>query len=222
MNISNDSEKPIIYKGPSMNPTLKNLDLLTVVPYGDRKARRGDVITYNAPDREISVTHRIISVDDKGIRTLGDNNDFPDEYVLQYEDIIGRVEYAKRKNRKIKIYGGTAGHIYAKTIRTIRWFKKTIMKILKLFRPIYRFLHKSGFLAKFVSNKAKLRTVYYRRKGYFEIHLFMGNWFVGRFNEKHADWHIKLPFRLFIKEKDLIEIKEKFINMVKNQQRSVF
>ncbi|MGB9595834.1 MAG: signal peptidase I [Candidatus Poribacteria bacterium] len=217
MNISDDSVKPIIYKGPSMNPTLKNLDLLIVVPYGNKRARRGDVITYKAPNREISVTHRIISVDDKGIKTLGDNNDYPDDYILQYEDIIGRVEYAKRKNRKIKIYGGTAGHIYAKIIRTIRWSKKTIMRILRLSRPIYNFFHRSGHLAKFVPKKAKLRTIYYKREDSFEIQLFIGNLYVGRFNNKYADWNIKLPFRLFIKEKDLMEIKEKFLSMSKNQ-----
>lgn len=217
MNIFDDSTKPIIYKGPSMNPTLKNLDLLVVVPYGDKKARRGDVITYKAPGREISVTHRIISVDDEGIRTLGDNNDLPDDYILQYEDIIGRVEYAERKNRKIKIYGGTAGHIYAKIIRTIRWFKKTVIRILRLFRPIYRFFHRSGLLAKFVPQKAKLRTIYYKRENSIEIHLFMGNWYIGRFNDKYADWDIKLPFRLFISEKDLVEIKEKFHSIGKNK-----
>lgn len=216
MKESDHSEKPIIYKGPSMNPTLKNLDILTVVPYGDRKARRGDVITYKVPDSEISVTHRIISVDDKGIRTLGDNNDLPDDYVLQHKDIIGRVEYAKRKNRKIRICGGPIGLVYAKVIRTIRWLKKIIIRILKLFRPIYRFFHRSGFLAKFIANRAKLRTIYYKKENFIEIHLFMGNFYVGRLNEKCPDWNIRLPFRLFISEKDLAEIKEKYLSS-KNQ-----
>ncbi len=196
-----------------MNPTLKNLDLLIISPYGNKKVRRGDVITFNAPNRRIKITHRVISVDDKGIRTLGDNNSLPDNYILQYEDIIGRVEYAERKNKITKIYGGTTGHIYAKTIRIIRWIKLSIMKMLRVFRPIYRFFHKTGLLTKFVPSKAKLRTIYCKKEDSIEIHLLMGNLYVGHLSNKYKDWNIKLPFKLFIREKDLIEIKRKVFNV---------
>jgi len=216
--MSDNLTNPIIYKGPSMNPTLKNLDILIVVPYGNRKVRKGDVITFRTPNRELSITHRVISVDDKGVRTLGDNNSFPDEYLLQCEDILGRVEYAERKNRRIKIYGGTIGHIYAKIIRTIRWIKLAIIKILKIFRPIYRFFHRSGLLARFVPSKMKLKTIYYEREDGIELHLLMGKWLIGRINNKRKDWDIKLPFRLFVQEKELIEVKKKFLDIVKNQQ----
>jgi signal peptidase I len=200
-----------------MNPTLKNLDMLIIVPYGEKKIRRGDVITFMPPERDISITHRVVSVDEKGVITLGDNNDFLDEYLLQPEDIWGCVEYAERKNRKIKVYGGTTGRVYAKIIRAIRRIKRTIPKIFKPLRPIYRFFHRSGLLARFVPDKMKPRTIYYEKQNGNELHLLMGKWLVGRIDRKRTNWDIRLPFRLFVNEKELIEFREKFFGMDKNQ-----
>jgi signal peptidase I len=200
-----------------MNPTLKNLDMLIIVPYNEKKIQRGDVITFVLPDRAISITHRVVSVDEKGVKTLGDNNNLLDEYLLQPEDIWGCVEYAERKNKRIRIYGGTTGHLYAKIIRSIRRIKHTIPKIFKPLRPIYIFLHRSGFLARFVPDKMKPRTIYYEKQNGDELHLLMGKWLIGRIDRKRTNWDIRLPFRLFVNEKELIEFREKFFSMEKNQ-----
>ena len=75
-NIPDASLKPIVYKGPSMNPTLKAPDILHVIPYNGGKIKCGDVIVFEHPegDGKNRITHRVISVDSNGIRTHGDNN----------------------------------------------------------------------------------------------------------------------------------------------------
>jgi signal peptidase I len=213
LKMSDKFAKPIIYKGPSMNPTLKNLDLLIIVPYGEKKIRQGDVITFMPPDRDISITHRVVSINEKGVITLGDNNDFLDDYLLQPEDIWGCVEYAERKNKRIKIYGGTSGRVYAKTIRAIRRLKFMVPKMFMPFRPVYGFFHRSGLLAKFVPDKMKPRTIYYEKQDGDELHLLMGKWLVGRLDRNRTNWSIKIPFKLFIDEKELMEFREKFMKI---------
>jgi len=200
-----------------MNPTLKNLDMLIVVPYGEKKIRRGDVITFMPPDRDISITHRVVSVDEKGVKTLGDNNDLPDDCLLQPEDIWGCVEYAERKNKRIRIYGGITGHLYAKIIRAIRRIKRTIPKIFMPLRPIYRFLHRSGLLARFVPDRLKPRTIYYEKQDGGEFHLLMGKWLIGHLDHNRTDWYIRIPFRLFVHEKELMEFREKFLSMYQDR-----
>ena len=78
------------YTGPSMNPTLREPELMEVVPYGKRAVRCGDVILFRSPGGGQSVVHRVTRVTPDGIRTRGDNNRSEDAYSLQPAHIIGR------------------------------------------------------------------------------------------------------------------------------------
>ena len=181
-----------------MNPTLRNADLLEVVPYDDRKIRRGDVITFTQLKGEFSVTHRIISVDTRGVRTLGDNNSIADAGYIQPKDIIGCVVYARRNKRRICIYGGTVGQIYAIVIRLIRRIKIRLRIVLILLRPIYLYLCRSKALRKCISAKTDLRIFSFSRPNGIELQLFWGSRIIGRLAPGASQWHIKVPFRLFV------------------------
>ncbi|KPK14349.1 MAG: hypothetical protein AMK69_28945 [Nitrospira bacterium SG8_3] len=61
----------MIYKGPSMNPTLKPGDQLWITPYNGQKVQRGDVVVFISPGDGSRVVHRIVSLDPSGIRTQG-------------------------------------------------------------------------------------------------------------------------------------------------------
>jgi signal peptidase I len=86
----------VVYTGPSMNPTLRQPDLLIVVPYADRPVRPGDVIYCRSPEDGREVVHRVVCVVPDGIRTRGDNNPIDDPYLLQVADVAGRVVAARR------------------------------------------------------------------------------------------------------------------------------
>ncbi len=61
----------ILYRGPSMNPTLKDGDLLYVRAYADREIKCGDVVVFFASQRGDMIAHRVAAVDSRGIRTRG-------------------------------------------------------------------------------------------------------------------------------------------------------
>ncbi len=119
------TKKILNYTGPSMNPTLKVGDGMTVVPYGNRRIRVGDVVVFRSPKQDHYVVHRVVSVDSQGIRTIGDNNDRIDPWVLSPDNIMGRVISARRKNRDVTIHGGTRGRLLFPMLQIIR-------RILKL------------------------------------------------------------------------------------------
>jgi len=190
--------KLIIYKGPSMNPTFKDADLLEVIPYDGRKIRCGDVITFMPSDAEISITHRVISVSEKGVRTLGDNNSYIDKGYIQPNEIIGRVVNTRRNNRQLYVYNGTMGRVYVIIIRSIRRIKITFRPILWLFRPIYLYLCHLGIFRKCIPFKTELKIFSFSRPNGVELQLFWGRRIIGRLLPGASQWHIKVPYRLFV------------------------
>ncbi len=190
----------MIYKGPSMNPTLRNADLLQVVPYNKKRVRLGDVIVFIPPDSTRSVTHRVVSVSPEGIRTLGDNNTEIDPYILKHENIIGRVIYAQRNNRKIKIYGGFIGRIFGYKVRAIRLVKINLRKVLYLLRPIYHYFIKKGTFRRIFPIQNKIRVISFNRSEGIEKQLLLYNRIIGRRLPNKIHWHIYPPFRLFISD----------------------
>ena len=126
-NLSQDS---LVYVGNSMYPTFIAPEIIYFVPYGEVTVRRGDVIVFDSPAEDKSVTHRVISVTPKGIRTSGDNNDNPDPWVLRKEDITGRVIYARRGIQCRPIYGGLKGDLTGIRARLIRRGRISIFMVI--------------------------------------------------------------------------------------------
>lgn len=85
----------------SMTPNLSPGDLLVVEGAEDGGLHAGDVIVFRNPrSRDEFVVHRVIEVvqvnGESRYRTKGDNdrtNPFPDPWLLQHEDVVGRVIY---------------------------------------------------------------------------------------------------------------------------------
>lgn len=188
------------YTGSSMSPFLKSLDSLRVIPYNGRNIRRGDVIVFRHPGEHHKVTHRVISVDSGTIRTRGDNNPHADEWVLNPGDIIGRVVSARRKNRRVRVYGGLAGRIIAYVFRL---FLLARLRLYSLFRPVYLKLAKSGIFRRFLPVKLKTRVVSFKRPSGVELQLLIGKRAIGWRRPGQNHWNIRPPFRLFIDEASL-------------------
>ena len=79
----------------SMEPTIKVGDLI-VVDINSKKYRKDDIVTFRDGNGSF-ITHRIISINEKEIKTKGDNNEVDDGFT-SVKNIVGKY--------KFKISGG--------------------------------------------------------------------------------------------------------------------
>jgi hypothetical protein len=192
--------KSMNHIGTSMSPVFKTGDRLQVIPYNQQEIRRGDVVVFIPPGGDSKIVHRIISVNSDGIKTRGDNCNHADDWVLRWEDILGRVISSQRGNRRFKVFGGPLGHSYAVAIRVI----KNIDSILSsLLRPFYQRLAKAGALRPWLPRWTRLRVISFNREAGTELQLVMGRRVIGRWSEGKSGWNIRRPFRLFVDEESL-------------------
>ena len=190
------------YTGPSMNPTLRAGDGMTVIPYGDSRPRVGDVVVFHSPERDYHIVHRVLSVDSQGIKTVGDNNDSVDPWMLTPDDIVGRVVSARRKNKDITIHGGTRGRL---TLPVLRSKKRVNLAVSRILHPAYHWLARSGIVRRILSPLIKTQFLYFRRPNGVEIQLLIGQWVIARRHPNWDEWQIRRPFRLLIDEASLPE-----------------
>lgn len=174
-----------------MNPTLCELDVLEIAPYGDQPVRVGDVILFVPPDWNRPAVHRVVRLTPDGIRTRGDNNNRMDTWVLRPENVIGQVVRAARGRRERTIYGGGTGRLWAVGV--------TIYKVLVKFPSLfYHLLARSGFLRYLLPLQKRMRIITINRPAGKELQLLQGHWLVGRYKPGMQHWWIQCPFRLFI------------------------
>ena len=193
----------INYSGPSMNPTLKAGDILSVMPYEGSETRIGDVVVFQPPDEQHYVVHRVAAFDlGGGIKTRGDNNSHADSYVLSMDSIIGQVVSIKRGREEIHVCGGRKGRIYA----NIRWAAKLLDRLAsKILHPAYHYLARKGIFRKVLSPFVKPRLLRFQRTHGVEMQILLGRWVVGRRLAGQNHWRIRRPFKLFIDEALLSE-----------------
>jgi signal peptidase len=90
------TEVPLaIVEGHSMWPTYDDGDILLIVGVNPSDLKVGDVIVYRKYDGTL-VVHRIVDksfINGKwAFRTQGDNNPYPDPYLVWENQVVGRVE----------------------------------------------------------------------------------------------------------------------------------
>jgi signal peptidase len=190
----------IIYNGPSMNPTLRPLDVLHVVPYDGGEIRRGDVVVFCPPGSSHKVAHRVLSVAPRGVTTRGDNSLVTDTWVLGPDDILGRVTYASRGRKRFTVHGGTAGTLRALGARCLLVMR---VGLYSLVRPVYHLLARSGVVRRLVPIGSKTRVVCFKRASGEELQLLWGDRVIATRCCDAGRWNIRPPFRLFIDERTL-------------------
>jgi len=183
------------YAGPSMNPTLREPEIMEIMPYGSRPLRVGDVTFFLSPAADQLVVHRIIRVTPAGISTLGDNNTQEDPFLLQPKDIKGQVVAAWRGQKRRKIAGGFQGWL---TSRWLRWRRILDRGLSPLLHPLYHALSRCGLIARFVPAPFRLRVVVFQSQGLDQFLLLLGQRIIGQYHEEKRQWQIQRPFRLFV------------------------
>jgi signal peptidase I len=207
-----DGRRRIVYTGPSMNPTLREPDLLWVEPYGNSPVRVGDVVCFKSPEKNINIVHRVVSVGlpkvvtrhsslithySVLIRTRGDNNAADDTWILQAGDIIGRVVAAQRGPRRRPIPGGRTGRIVAWSVKLRRENRRFVAAVLG---GTYRGLARSGPFDFLLPGGLKPRLVCFNGHEAATLKLLIGRLAIGRYDRERGEWQIRGPFRLFVDE----------------------
>lgn len=89
---------PRIEQSGSMSPVLRPGDLLFVRTMHPASARRGEIVTFRDPGRDIELTHRVVSVHRQGASiafvTRGDANIATESWTVPASGTIGREVYA--------------------------------------------------------------------------------------------------------------------------------
>jgi signal peptidase I len=205
-----DGRRRIVYAGPSMNPTLREPDLLWVEPYGNGPVRVGDVVCFKSPEKDANIVHRVISVvhPEVGtphsslltphsalICTRGDNNPQPDPWAIGVDSLLGRVVAAQRGSRRRPIPGGRTGRIVAWSVR----LRKAIWRVAAgIVSGAYQCLVRCGPFDFLLPGGLRPRLVSFNGRAAATLKLLMGRRVVGRYDRESKEWQIRRPFRLFV------------------------
>lgn len=184
-----------VYVGSSMNPTLREPEIMEVVPCGGRPPGVGDVALFLLPAADGPVVHRIVRVTPAGLRTRGDNNAFEDACLLPPESIQGRVVAAWRGQRRRKIMGGVQGQMTGLWLRGRRVLGRMAAPLLL---PAYRALSEWGGIARALPVAFRPRVFVFQSRGQDQFHLLLGPHVIGRYDDQRRQWQIHRPFHLLV------------------------
>ena len=188
------------YVGPSMNPILREPEIMEVVPYDCRPLCVGDVVFFLSPNADQPVVHRIVRMAPEGISTLGDYNTQEDTFLLQPRHIKGQVVAAWRGRKRRQIAGGLQGRL------TSRWLRCRCVLDRGgscLLHPFYHALSRCGVIASLLPAPLRSRVVVFQAQGRDQFRLLWGQHIIGRYHEQKRQWQIQRPFRLFVDERAL-------------------
>lgn len=183
------------YVGPSMNPTLREPEVMEIMPYRDRPIHAGDVVFFLPPGGNKPVVHRVVRVTPAGISTRGDNNAREDAFLLPPENVQGRVVAAWRGQRRRTIAGGLRGQL---TNRWFRWRGRLDHGASPFLHPIYQTLSFRGWCAWLLPAALRPRVVVFHSQGRDQLQLLLGQRLIGRYDNNRHQWRIQRPFHLFV------------------------
>ena len=190
----------ITYTGPSMNPILRTGDLLEIVPYNGRQIRCGDAILFFCPEENRNVVHRVVALEARGIKTMGDNNVHSDPWIVTPGQVVGYVARAQRSRRWRRIPSGYAGLLAAYLVRTVRY---TSAQLSTLFRPLFPLMIGSHLGALLRRRFLATRIIAFKHPQGTELQLLAGRRVIGALPQGQSTWMIRRPFRLFVDETSL-------------------
>jgi hypothetical protein len=193
----------IAYRGISMNPTLREPEMLEVVPYRDRPIHAGDVVFFEHPQANHMVVHRVARMAGGGIYTRADNYSREDAFLLRPTDIKGRVVAAWSGRKKRNIPGGWRGVVKSCWLIWLRRFGSELFIFPRFF---YRAMAHCGIMVRFLPARFRPRVVLFQAGGKENPWLLLGRRPIGRYDEGLQQWQIQRPFLLFV-DKQILEKK---------------
>ena len=189
-----------------MNPTLREPEIMEIMPYNSRPLCVGDVAFFLSSETDQPVVHRVVRVSPAGISTLGDNNTQEDTFLLQPESIKGQVVAVYRGQKRRKISGGLQGRL---TNRWLRWRHVLDRGVSPLLHPLYQALSHRGLIAWVLPAQFRPRVVVFCAQGRNQFQLLLGQRIIGRYDDRRHQWQIQRPFQLFVDGRVLPRIQDK-------------
>jgi len=183
------------YTGSSMYPTLREPEMVELVPYGNRPVRVGDVVFFLPPGEVNPVVHRVVRATPEGLSTLGDNNTREDAFLLKPERIQGQVVAAWRGQKRRRIPGGWQGRLVC---RRLRWRLGLFRGSSPLLHPLYQALCRRGWIARLLPAPFRPRVVVFQVRGRPHFRLLLGKRIIGRYDDHRNQWLIQRPFHLIV------------------------
>ena len=189
------------YIGSSMNPTLREPEVMEIMPYDGGSLRVGDVAFFFPPGAELAVVHRIVRVTPAGISTCGDNNTQEDAFLLRPEDIKGLVVAAWRgREKRRKLAGGLQGRLAS---RWLLWLRGLDRRLSPLLHPFYQALSRWQLIARLLPASFRPRAVIFHVRGKDQLQLLLGRRIIGRYDDQRHQWQIQRPFQLLVDARGL-------------------
>jgi len=190
----------IAHIGSSMNPTLSKRDILEIEPCNHNRPIIGDIILFQVPHYFNFIIHRIFEINPEGYKTKGDNCDSVDPWVLQRNDVFGRVIAAHQGNKRRKISGGSFGRLTGLSCLMRRKINGLMVKLL---RPAYRSFCTDGILHWLIPVRLTPQVATFRSDANASHKLLLRRRIIGSYDEAFLRWRIRRPYRLFVDEKSL-------------------
>jgi signal peptidase len=75
----------------SMEPTIPVGGVVVIQQTDPATLHVGDIICFKLSDSQLWVTHRIVNITDEGFITKGDANNVADRWVVERENVVGKV-----------------------------------------------------------------------------------------------------------------------------------
>ena len=197
---SKQGEMYFIYRGPSMNPTFIEPELLTIEPYNGKEPKKGDIICYQIDHKNERTVHRVIAVKDSGIKTRGDNNACADGYTVDNAAVIGRVVASRKGIETRTIYGSFAGELDMYWRRSYRKINHVVSQLLY---KSYGHLAATGIFRRLKPKNMIFRVAVFERYSQKYPKLVLYSRTVGTYDFRYMSWKINRPYRLFVDEKKL-------------------
>jgi hypothetical protein len=158
----------------------------------------GDVIVFVPVSDKQTVVHRIIKLTPSGLCTRGDSNSDADRYLVQPEDVQGRVVAAWRGRQRRNISGGRVALIRVNVSQCWQFFVRPIYALLY---PLYVAPARSGITRRLLPVHLRPRIVAFRTDGRRQLRLLLGRHLVGHYEDNRGRWTIRRPFRLLVDER---------------------
>jgi signal peptidase I len=118
--------------GSSMDPFIKNGDVITVTPPAGKGAFWGDIVAFTDPSNGRLTVHRVVRNAKGRILVKGDNSPQPDGWIGQ-EQILGGVTTIERLGRPVRFGLGSERRIIALLSRY-----NFLLPSIRLFWPVLR------------------------------------------------------------------------------------
>lgn len=190
----------VVYRGPSMLPTLREPQLMVIEPYDGRPIRRGDIILFTVPDQELQVVHRVVGVSGDALLTCGDNNRYPDQAPVRRQQIVGRVTAVWEGRRRRAIRGGRLGLVQAWLVRRRQRFFAVLARPVRL---AYVFSVWVG-LQRALPQCLRLRLLSFAGDDGMRHYLTFAGRIVGRYDPERRAWQVRYPY-LFLVDPEAVD-----------------